>query len=199
VLRSLENVGVSFEVTGLDNIRRLGGPAVFIGNHMSALETFVLPCLIQPLRPFTFIVKSELVHIPVYRSLVRYGNPIVLGRKNPREDLRLALEAGAERLRQGVSIAVFPQHTRASVFSAEDFNSLGVKLASRAGVPALPFALKTDAWGIGKRLRDFGPLDPSRKVCFAFGEPFSVNGNGPAANMLITDFIQRKLAGWNRG
>jgi 1-acyl-sn-glycerol-3-phosphate acyltransferase len=67
VLKALENVGVRFEITGLDNIRKAEGPVVFIGNHMSALETFVLPCIIQPIKPMTFGVKSDLVHNPVNR------------------------------------------------------------------------------------------------------------------------------------
>jgi 1-acyl-sn-glycerol-3-phosphate acyltransferase len=40
---ALENVGVRFEITGLDNLKSFEGPAVFIANHMSTLETFVLP------------------------------------------------------------------------------------------------------------------------------------------------------------
>jgi 1-acyl-sn-glycerol-3-phosphate acyltransferase len=198
VLRSLENVGVGFEVTGIDNIRSFEGPAVFIGNHMSALETFVLPCIVQPLKPMTFVVKSDLVHIPVYRHLVRYGDPIIVTRKNPREDLKLVLEEGSKKLQQGISIVIFPQRTRSVVFRPEDFNTLGVKLASRAGVPVVPFALKTDAWGVGTCSRDFGPLDPGKKVYFSFGAPLIINGSGSAKGRQITGFIQEKLDMWNK-
>jgi len=37
----------------------LPSACVFIGNHMSILETFVLPCLIQPHRDVTFVVKES--------------------------------------------------------------------------------------------------------------------------------------------
>jgi 1-acyl-sn-glycerol-3-phosphate acyltransferase len=53
ILRAIENVGVRFEIKGFDNLRSFEGPAVFIANHMSTLETFVLPCIIQPLKPVT--------------------------------------------------------------------------------------------------------------------------------------------------
>src|SRR5262245_2285220 len=43
VLRALEAVGCRVEITGIDHIERLAGPAVFAGNHMSTLETAVLP------------------------------------------------------------------------------------------------------------------------------------------------------------
>jgi len=198
VLNALENIGVKFEITGIDNIRGLDGPAVFAGNHMSALETFVLPCIIQPLKPVTFVVKSDLTRIPIYRHLVRFGDPVIVDRKNPREDLKLVLEEGAGKLRQGISIIIFPQRTRTVVFRPEDFNTLGVKLASRAGVPLIPFALKSDAWGVGTILRDFGPLDPTKKVYFSFGKPMIFNGNDAEKDCLITEFIQDKINAWSK-
>jgi 1-acyl-sn-glycerol-3-phosphate acyltransferase len=197
VFRALENVGIKFEITGIDNIRSFDGPAVFVGNHMSALEACVMPCIIQPLKPFTFVVKSDLLHIPVYKHLIRHGDPIIVNRKNPREDLKLVLEEGAEKLRKGISIVIFPQRTRTVVFKPEEFNTLGVKLAARAGVPVVPFALKTDAWGVGTFMRDFGLLDPTKKVYFSFGKPLIVNGNGSAKDSQIISFIQDKLDVWS--
>ena len=41
--RSLEAVGVRFHVTGADVLDRQDGPYVFVANHMSALETQILP------------------------------------------------------------------------------------------------------------------------------------------------------------
>jgi 1-acyl-sn-glycerol-3-phosphate acyltransferase len=71
-----------------------------------------------------------------------------------------------------------------------------VKLAQRAGVPIVPFALDTGAWGIGKWISDMGRIDPSRKVRFAFGEPMTVHGRGAAEHQAIVRFISNKLAAW---
>ena len=49
---------------GLEIVQRLASPCVFIGNHMSILETFVLPCLIVPHRNVTFVVKESLITYP---------------------------------------------------------------------------------------------------------------------------------------
>ncbi|NTU49238.1 MAG: hypothetical protein HGA84_09605, partial [Syntrophobacteraceae bacterium] len=46
VLRALEGVGVNIEITGVDHLEQLATPCVFIANHMSLMETLVLPCLI---------------------------------------------------------------------------------------------------------------------------------------------------------
>ncbi len=195
-LRALERAGGIFEVTGTDDFRAIDGPCVFIGNHMSALETFVLPGLIQPFKRVTFVVKQSLVDYPVFKHIMRSRDPITVGRTNPREDLKAVLEGGETKLKAGTSIIIFPQTTRSSVFEPSQFNSIGVKLARRAGVPVVPVALLTDAWGNGKHLKDFGRIDPSRKVHFAFGAPMTIHGRGDEEHQRIIEFITGKLREW---
>lgn len=195
---ALEAVGGRFAIDGLEHVRRLSSPAVFIANHMSILETFVLPCLIVPYRPLTFVIKESLVTYPWFGHVMRSRDPIVVGRENARNDLKVVLEEGRRRLEAGVSVVIFPQTTRAVDFDPRQFNTLGVKLAGRCGVPALPVALKTDAWGLGKRLKDFGPIAPEKTVHIRFGEPLRVGGSGKTEHAGIVSFIGREIEGWNR-
>ena len=195
-LYALERVGATFEIDGIDNFRTLDGPCVFIGNHMSTLETFVLPTLIVPFKKVTFVVKQSLVDYPVFKHIMRARDPITVGRTNPREDLKAVLEGGAERLNKGTSLVIFPQTTRSAEFDPEHFNSIGVKLAKRAGVPVVPIALLTDAWGNGKYLKDFGKIDPSKKIHFSFGEPMTIQGRGDEEHQKIIEFITGKLKEW---
>jgi 1-acyl-sn-glycerol-3-phosphate acyltransferase len=196
VMRALENVGVVVEITGMGNMKKFDGPAVFIGNHMSTLETMVLPCIIQPVKETTFIVKKSLLTAPVFGHVMRSRHPVAVGRVNPREDLKTVLEDGLKKLKAGRSIIVFPQSTRSVTFDPAEFNSLGIKLASRADVPVVPVALKTDAWGIGKYVKEFGPIDNGKKVHFAFGEPFRVEGRGGEEHAKVVTFIQERLEAW---
>ncbi len=196
IMKALEHVGVLFEVTGADNFINLEGPCVFIGNHMSALETFILPCIIEPFKDVTFAVKQSLIDYPFFRYVMRSRDPIVVSRTNPREDLKAVLEGGAERLKAGRSVIIFPQTTRTAVFDPAEFNTIGIKLAKKAGVPVIPIALKTCAWGNGKHLKDFGRIDPSQKVYFAFGEPLAITGNGSAEHRKIIEFIGNSLRAW---
>lgn len=198
IMRALENVGVRFEITGMDNMRKAEGPVVFIANHMSALETFVLPCIIQPVKEVTFIVKKSLMTMPVFGPVMRSRDPVVVGRVNPREDLRTVLDEGTKKLAAGRSIVVFPQSTRSADFNTSEFNTLGVKLALKAGIPVVPIALKTDAWGVGRRFKDFGPIDNKKKVYFAFGEPMNITGRGMAEHEKIIKFIQERLEKWGK-
>ena len=197
IARALESVGCRIDVSGLEHFRSLDGPCVFIGNHMSTLETFVLPSMIQPWKDVTFVVKESLLKYPFFGPVLASRDPVVVGRTNPRADLAAVLEGGEERLKAGRSVIVFPQSTRTPIFDPSHFNTIGVKLARRAGVPIIPLALKTDAWGNGVRLKDFGPVDVDKTIHFAFAEPMRVDGSGKAEHQRITDFIIGRLAAWN--
>ena len=198
ILGALENVGVKFEITGMKNLSGFDGPAVFICNHMSTLETFILPCIIQPAKPVTFVVKESLKEMAVFGPVMRSRDPVVVGRTNPREDLKTVLTEGTKKLASGQSIIIFPQSTRSNTLNPEEFNSLGIKLALKAGVPVLPIAVKTDAWGVGKIRKDFGPIDPRKKVYFAFGEHMKIQARGTEEHQKIIGFIKEKLEEWGR-
>jgi len=193
MLDDLEAAGLKLSVDGLNNIRSFNGPAVFIGNHMSSLETVVLPCLIQPNKPVVFVMKQELLNYPFFGPVTGARHPVVVGRSNPREDLNIVFTEGEARLRDGRSVIIFPQRTRSSRFIPAEFNTLGVKLAKRADVPIIPVAIISDAWGNGKLIKDFGKIDPNKKVVIHFGKPVNVNGNGTEAHQYVLEFIESVL------
>ena len=144
------------------------------------------------------MVKESLLKYPFFGPVLGSREPIVVGRSNPREDLVAVLEGGEARLKQGRSVIVFPQSTRSSVFDPAHFNTIGVKLAKRAGVPVIPVALKTDAWGNGNLLKDFGPVDVKKTIHFEFGAPMRIEGTGKAEHQQITEFIINRLGVWGR-
>lgn len=195
-VRLIESIGGRFEFHNLAVLRQLDSPCVFIGNHMSILETFVMPCLIRPYRDVTFVIKESLISYPFFKHVMRSRNPIVVGRANPREDLRIVLKEGQNRLNDNISVVIFPQTTRSVSFDPAKFNSLGVKLAKRSNAPVVPVALKTDAWGIGRRLKDIGEIRPDKTVHICFGDPLSVQGSGKEAHKIVSDFIAKKLDEW---
>ncbi len=196
VLRDLESIGVCFEIDGTGFLQRLEAPCVIVANHMSVLETAILPVIVQPIKDMTFIVKESLMRYPVFKHVLATLDPIVVGRVNPRQDLRTVMQEGIDRLNRGMSVVVFPQTTRSNSFDDRRFNSLGVKLAQRAKVPAVPLALATDAWGNGRIIKDFGKIDPSKTVRFSFGRPVAIQGRGGDAHQAVIGFIKGKLSQW---
>ena len=197
MLGGLESVGVQFDIQNMASYRQLPSACVYVGNHMSILETFILPCLIRPYRSVTFVVKKSLIEYPFFGPILQTRKPVVVGRANPREDLKTVLEEGQMILNQKISIILFPQTTRSVQFDESKFNTLGVKLARRADVPIIPVALKTDAWGLGRKLKDFGKIDPRKRVHICFGDPLHVSGSGKEEHRQIIDFISEKLSAWS--
>ncbi len=196
-LRLVERCGGKVHIRGLDHLRALNGkPVVLIGNHMSLLETALFHSVARGLLDFTFVIKQSLMEVPFFRDIMNSLGAIPIGRANPRDDLKAVFEEGGKLLVAGRSIIIFPQSTRSEEFDPEKFNSIGIKLAKRAGVPVLPFALKTDFLGNGKRFRDLGPVRPEREVWFEFGAAREVEGNGQALQAEIIDFIRGRLDDW---
>jgi len=197
VMRALESVGIRFRVEGLEHVKSVNGPVLFIANHLSVMETVVLPTWILPYKPLTYVIKQSLLEVPVFKRVMASLSPIAVTRTNPRQDLKIVLEQGADRLSKNISIIIFPQTTR-TPFNPEQFSTIGIKLAKRAGTKVIPLALLTDAWENGKRLKDFGRIVPERTVHFSFGEPLSVEGKGSEEHRRIIEFIQSNLDRWHR-
>ncbi len=196
-LTYLESSGVRFEIKNTYAFRNLSSPCIFVSNHMSTLETFIFPCIIEPYRNLTFVIKESLIRYPVFKHIMVSLDPVVITRENPREDFRVVLKEGMERLSRNVSVVIFPQTTRSITFDPAAFNTIGVKLAAHAKVPVIPVALKTDAWGNSEHfIKDFGPIDPTKLVHICFGNPIDIHGNGKAEHEQIIKFIEGKLKEW---
>lgn len=196
VCRSVEGCGTKLHFRGMSNIEKVSGPVVFIGNHMSTLETFLLPGIICARKPSSFVVKKELIESFYFGRIMRGTKPVVVGRKNPIEDLKTVLNEGTAILNSGRSMIVFPQSTRSARFQPEEFNSIGVKLAKKADVPVIPLAIKSDFWGNGKVIKDFGKISREKDVYIEFGTPMQVEGNGKETHAKIVEFIQTKMNEW---
>jgi 1-acyl-sn-glycerol-3-phosphate acyltransferase len=197
VMRILESTGVRFHIENFNILREMEPPCVFLANHMSTLETFVLPSILVPFMPVTFVIKESLSTYPVLKHIIMSCDPIVVGRVNPRDDLKKVLHEGMEHLKSGVSVIIFPQRTRSILFDPRHFNTIGIKLALRAGVPVVPIALKTDAWGNGRRIKDLGKIDPDKSVIFSIGKPIPIQGRGKKEHEQIVRYIGQKLKEWD--
>ncbi|HPN84913.1 MAG TPA: lysophospholipid acyltransferase family protein [Victivallales bacterium] len=194
-----ENCGCDVEIIGLENISDTEGPAVFIGNHMSVFETFALACTIMPNKRPAFIIKKELVEYPFFGKVMKAIKHIAVSRKNPKDDFKEVMEQGCSLISQGYSPVVFPQATRMREFVPEKFNSIGVKLARKAAVPVIPIALKTDFWGNGRFIKDFGPIGRlSNKIFIEFAPAIKVEGSGKDEHERIVSFIKGRLAEWEK-
>jgi 1-acyl-sn-glycerol-3-phosphate acyltransferase len=197
ILHGTEKAGIRYEIEGMNNITSVDGPAVFISNHMSTLETLILPCIIHPVKNIVFITKKELTSYPLFGPINSARDPIIVGRTNPREDLKIVFGEGTDKLNNGKSIVVFPQRTRSAEFDPKYFNSLGVKLARQNNVPIIPIALLTDCWANGKYIKELGPIDTNKVAHIKFGK--IIQSDDPNAHDKIVEYIKENLTSWGAG
>ena len=198
IFKAIEGVGTKCFFHNVKVVTELKTPFVIVGNHMSTLETFLLPFLVCPHHKFTYIVKESLIRYPVFKHIMISRNPIVVGRRKAKKDFVQVMREGVKRIEDGYVVAVFPQTTRMTQFDPAQFNSIGVKLAKRAGVPVVPLALKTDAWGASKWFKDFGKIRPQLDVHLAFGNPCSITSNGREEHKATISHIQQYLETWGK-
>lgn len=194
--RKAERKGGVITLEGFDHLTQVGGPVVYAANHMSMLETFILPAALIGHTPISIVLKESLLRYPVFGPPLTQTEPIAVSRKNAREDLALVLREGRAKLEAGRSVLLFPQGTRRPVFNGAEFNSLGEKLARQAGVPLVPVALQTDFQGIGRVIKDFGRVDPSRPIRFAIGEALGSEIPKGERHRRCVAFIEERLRDW---
>jgi 1-acyl-sn-glycerol-3-phosphate acyltransferase len=197
ILKIVESAGGKFHVSGLKAIEDFKGPAVYVANHMSLLDTLVLPCILLTFGKVTFVVKEGLLKYPVLGTIIKAIHPIAVTRKSPRNDLKTVMKKGQALISEGCSIIIFPQATRSASFNQATFNSIGVKLAQRAGVPVVPVALKTDFQGNGRIIKDMGAVDPDKELYIKFGNPMFVEGRGQDIHKKVVKFIIENLKSWD--
>lgn len=128
--------GARVKVKGLDNIPK-DTACVFVGNHQGNFDFLMF---LRYFGPIGFIAKKEILKVPVIRSWMKVLDCVFLDRKDARQSLA-AINKGAELIKNGYSMAVFPEGTRSKSTKLGEFKKGSLKLAIKAGVPIVPVAL----------------------------------------------------------
>jgi 1-acyl-sn-glycerol-3-phosphate acyltransferase len=196
MLDTVEDCGGKVIITGTENIPPTDTPVVFVANHMSTLETMSLPSVLRR-HKVTYVVKESLLTYPIFGHIMSGLDCIPMTRTNPAADLKRLFKEGSAHLKNGTSVIIFPQRTRGLHFSADDFNSIGCKLARRCKVPVIPVALKTDFWTLGKLVSEIGPVCRDKDVRFSVGPLFEIcKENEKEVHNKCAEFISSQLAEW---
>jgi 1-acyl-sn-glycerol-3-phosphate acyltransferase len=113
-------------------------PVVFVSNHVSAID---IPILFAALpRSFRIVYKSSLVYVPVMGLFLAAARNVAIDRSRA-FSARRSLAAAARRIRNGVSVALFPEGTRSGDGPMGSFQRGSFKLAQEAGAPVVPVSL----------------------------------------------------------
>ena len=155
-------------VKGYENIPQ-DTACLFVGNHRSYFDILISHNTVG--RPVGFIAKSEMKKVPLVRLYMKAIGCLFLERDNIRQGLE-TINQGAEYLKQGHSMVLFPEGHRNHEDTFLPFKEGGYKMADKSGCPIVPFAVsRTDI------LFERTPSGPRKKqeVFIEFGEPIYPN------------------------
>lgn len=148
----IKRAGITMNIQGQENIP--DGPVLFVSNHQSYFD---IPAFCSAInKQFGFIVKIEIKKIPVFSTWISRVESIFIDRDNPRESLK-TIQEGIELLKNGYSIAIFPEGTRSKSATMGSFKKGSLRLAIKSKVPVVPITIG----GTYKALEETGKLTPT--------------------------------------
>jgi 1-acyl-sn-glycerol-3-phosphate acyltransferase len=129
---------VSVRVNGLSNIEP-NKSYIYMCNHQS---NFDIPVLLGYLPvQFRWLAKAELFRIPIFGRAMRGAGYVRIDRFN-QESAFESIKEAAEKMKNGVSVMIFPEGTRSKDGKIKTFKKGGFVMAVDSGVPIVPVILR---------------------------------------------------------
>jgi 1-acyl-sn-glycerol-3-phosphate acyltransferase len=129
---------VHVSVKGLSNIEP-DKSYVYMANHQS---NFDIPVLLGYLPvQFRWLAKAELFKIPVFGRAMLGAGYVKIDRFN-RQSAFASINKAARRMKDGVSVMIFPEGTRSKDGSIRQFKKGGFVMAIKSGVPIIPVVIR---------------------------------------------------------
>ena len=158
--------GVRLRLKGIENIN-LDQPCVFMANHQSSFDIFTLIAGLPV--SFKFILKRELLKIPLFGLVLRKMHYIAIDRKNRAVAIK-TINKAVSILREGESILIFPEGTRSRDGQLLPFKKGGFHLAIKSKCDIVPISIS----GSREILRKKGTMKGKRTIIMAIGRPVPV-------------------------
>jgi 1-acyl-sn-glycerol-3-phosphate acyltransferase len=132
----LRAAGIEFTVEGLDRLPAT--PCVVVANHASYIDALAAAAALPP--DFAFVIKKEMLHVPLAGFLLRrLGSQFVerFNRQQGAVDARRVLKLAAS----GQSLVFFPEGTFDEVRQIGKFHGGAFVAAARSDLPVVAMAI----------------------------------------------------------
>jgi 1-acyl-sn-glycerol-3-phosphate acyltransferase len=134
----LWGTGVQVEISGLSNVDKEKSH-IYIPNHLSFFDIFSLLAHLPV--DFKFILKEELMHIPILGWSMRRAGYISIARSSPAKARRTFTQA-VKRIKNGTSLVMFAEGSRSKDGHLQPLKRGAFQLAIASGSPIVPIAIK---------------------------------------------------------
>jgi 1-acyl-sn-glycerol-3-phosphate acyltransferase len=114
------------------------GPYVFMSNHQGSYDIFAL--LGHLPYQFKWLAKKELFSIPFFGWTMAAVGYISIDRGGSRDTVE-AMNEAAQKIRDGMSVVIFPEGSRSPDGLIQPFKKGGFTLAIKSKVPIVPIAI----------------------------------------------------------
>ncbi len=130
--------GVNMEYRGLHNLP--SGAAIVVSKHQSAWETGIFLMILDDA---TYVLKKQLLSIPVYGLLLRKSKMIAIDRDGGASSLKKLVNESLAALEDGRKVVIFPEGTRSAVGDKLPYHPGVAAVYKRAEAPVVPVALNS--------------------------------------------------------
>lgn len=186
----LKFTGIKVEVEGLENLNSFD-TFVLMPNHQSLYDIPILVSII-PFQ-FSFLAKESLFRIPILGQHLSTTRHIRIDRSNTRDGVRSLLE-GVKKIKEGMSLLIFPEGTRSIDNRIGSFKIGGFAMAIKAGIPIVPITIN----GSGKIMRKGKKRFCSTRVILIIDPPIETKKYTlKDKNALAEKVRQSILDNWN--
>lgn len=181
----LETVcGTKVEFRGLEHLPR--GACIVASKHQSTLETLALTTKGSD---FTFVLKRELMGIPIFGWYLRGAEQLAIDRAKRGQALNDLARQAREAVAQGRQIIIFPEGTRKNVGAPVQYKTGVAHLYVETGAICVPVALNTGLFWPRHSLS----VHPGR-VTIAFLEPIAPGLDKESFMQLLESRIETATA-----
>ena len=146
--------GIRTEVRGREHLPT--GPALIAGKHQSLYDTCA-PFAFLP--DICYVLKKELVRIPLFGWYTLKGGMIVVDREAGSTALRKLVDDSKDRLRDTRQIMIFPEGTRTAPGDAASYKPGIAALYRELDMPCIPMATNSGVhWPASSWIRTPGTI-----------------------------------------
>lgn len=161
-------------------------PSIIVVNHQSFFDAFCMGAL--PIYNIVFLVRSWPFRIPFYGHYMRIAGYINSENKSCEEFVREA----QEKLKQGISVIIFPEGTRSNNGQLGRFYSGSFKLAMESKIPIVPICIDGTGKFLpkGKFFVKPNPITITKLNCI---EPIQFENYGQRAHIELKKAVKQKF------
>ncbi|MDX1915242.1 MAG: lysophospholipid acyltransferase family protein [Methylophilus sp.] len=175
---------LKYEVRGRENIPN--HPCVILCKHQSAWETIALQTIFPPQ---IWVMKRELLWIPLMGWAFMALSAIPIDRSAGREALKKLVAHGKDRLARGLWVVIFPEGTRKAPGERGKYHIGGAWLASHTQTTVVPVAHNA---GLFWRKNSF--LKYPGTIQVVIGKPIETIGLKPdEVNQCVEHWIETEM------